>query len=70
MTRTEKAVRRAVQKATVVKKPKAFCTRTTVECIVWEYADFRERRLLAFCRERKGLQRSSKVKRPPHPFGA
>ena len=31
--RTERAVRMAVQNATVVKKPKVFCTLTTVECI-------------------------------------
>ena len=34
MKRTDSAVRIAVQNATVVKKPKAFCTRTTVECIL------------------------------------
>lgn len=31
---TEMAVRIAVQKATVVKKPKTFCALTNVECIV------------------------------------
>ena len=34
MKRTDKAVRSAVLKATVVKKPKVFCTLTTVECIL------------------------------------
>ena len=33
MKRTDKAVRSAVLKAIVVKKPKVFCTLTTVECI-------------------------------------
>ena len=32
--RTENAVKRAVQKATVVKKPKTFCALTKVECIL------------------------------------
>lgn len=31
---TERATRTAVQNATVVKKPKAFCNRTNDECIV------------------------------------
>ena len=38
MKRTDSAVRRAVQNATVVKKPKAFCTLTSVECILGNMA--------------------------------
>jgi hypothetical protein len=32
--RSEKAIRAATTKVTVVKKPKTFCTRAMVECIV------------------------------------